>query len=181
MTNARGVTIHVGSVGFLHVSDVLVTFASGPIESVRVDDVLYTGQMVTLLTWLYEFASKRLRGARLRDEMPVAPGDEPRSDPKSGGGRTAPESEASSLAEETARRGAILRQTSLAAATPANRAGDAVSPRSQSAGGESGGGFVADQSGHAAFSAPDSGDFGRARSSPASRNTRSASEASRWL
>ena len=59
-TNARGVTIHVGSVGFLHVSDVLVTFASGPIESVRVDDVLYTGQMVTLLTWLYKFVSKRL-------------------------------------------------------------------------------------------------------------------------
>ena len=164
MTNARGVTIHVGSVGFLHVSDVLVTFASGPIESVRVDDVLYTGQMVTLLTWLYEFASKRLRGVRLRDGLPVATErDEPRSDPKSGGGRTAPESEASSRvseAEETARRGAVLRQTSLAAATPADRAGDA----GESAGGESGGGFGAasDQSGHAAFSAPESGDFSRA-------------------
>ena len=73
MTNARGVTIHVGSVGFLHVSDVLVTFASGPIESVRVDDVLYTGQMVTA-DGLYEFASKRLRGRGCGTKFPSAPG-----------------------------------------------------------------------------------------------------------
>ena len=168
MTNARGVTIHVGSVGFLHVSDLLVTFASGPIESVRVDDLLYTGQMVTLLTWLYEFVSKRLRGARLRDEMPVVPGDEPRSDAKRGGGETAPETESRSLAETTARRGAVLRQNSLAAATPANRAPDAVSPGSPSTRIASGDGFPADHGGHASMKSPeDSGERVRAKASPA--------------
>jgi hypothetical protein len=116
VTNARGVTIHVGSVGFLHVSDVLVTFASGPIESVRVDDVLYTGQMLTLLTWLYEFVSKRLKGARLRDGLPVARTETSRTDAKD-----APESQQSpsrdSEEKTKSRRAAILRQSSLAAAT----------------------------------------------------------------
>ena len=116
MTNARGVTIHVGSVGFLHVSDVLVTFASGPIESVRVDDVLYTGKMLTLLTWLYEFVSKRLKGARLRDGLPVARTETSRTDAKD-----APESQQSpsrdSEEKTKSRRAAILRQSSLAAAT----------------------------------------------------------------
>jgi hypothetical protein len=111
------VTIHVGSVGFLHVSDVLVTFASGPIESVRVDDVLYTGQMLTLLTWLYEFVSKRLKGARLRDGLPVARTETSRTDAKD-----APESQQSpreldSEEKTKSRRAAILRQSSLAAAT----------------------------------------------------------------
>ena len=116
MTNARGVTIHVGSVGFLHVSDVLVTFASGPIESVRVDDVLYTGKMLTLLTWLYEFVSKRLKGARLRDGLPVARTETSRTYAKD-----APESQQSpsrdSEEKTKSRRAAILRQSSLAAAT----------------------------------------------------------------
>ena len=48
----RGIGITVGAVGFLHVSDVLVTFERGAVASLEIDDVLYTGQIFTLFAWL---------------------------------------------------------------------------------------------------------------------------------
>ena len=65
----RGVDITVGAVGFLHVRDVVVRFHDGPIERVVVGDLLYTGQLLTLLAWLFEFVGKRARGVRLRDAI----------------------------------------------------------------------------------------------------------------
>ena len=61
--------ITVGAVGFLHVRDVVVRFHDGPVERVVVGDVLYTGQLLTLLAWLFEFVGKRARGVRLRDAI----------------------------------------------------------------------------------------------------------------
>ena len=61
--------ITVGAVGFLHVRDVVVGFHDGPVERVVVGDVLYTGQLLTLLAWLFEFVGKRARGVRLRDAI----------------------------------------------------------------------------------------------------------------
>ena len=65
----RGVDITVGAVGFLHVRDVVVRFHDGPVERVVVGDLLYTGQLLTLLAWLFEFVGKRARGVRLRDAI----------------------------------------------------------------------------------------------------------------
>ena len=61
--------ITVGAVGFLHVRDVVVRFHDGPVERVVVGDLLYTGQLLTLLAWLFEFVGKRARGVRLRDAI----------------------------------------------------------------------------------------------------------------
>jgi hypothetical protein len=39
----RGIDIRVGAVGLLQISDVRVTFVKGPVESIHVADILYTG------------------------------------------------------------------------------------------------------------------------------------------
>ena len=61
--------ITVGAVGFFHISDLRVEFLDGPIERVVVGDLLYTGRLLTLLAWLFEFVGKRARGVRLRDHI----------------------------------------------------------------------------------------------------------------
>ena len=65
-SNEKGVDITVGAVGFFHISDLRVEFLDGPIERVVVGDLLYTGRLLTLLAWLFEFVGKRARGVRLR-------------------------------------------------------------------------------------------------------------------
>jgi hypothetical protein len=68
-SNEKGVDITVGAVGFFHISDLRVEFLDGPIERVVVGDLLYTGRLLTLLAWLFEFVGKRARGVRLRDHI----------------------------------------------------------------------------------------------------------------
>ena len=68
-SNEKGVDITVGAVGFFHISDLRVEFLDGPIECVVVGDLLYTGRLLTLLAWLFEFVGKRARGVRLRDHI----------------------------------------------------------------------------------------------------------------
>ena len=67
--------ITVGAIGFLHVTDVALTFERGAVASVEVRDLLYTGRFATLLEWALEFARGRLRGLRLRERIRDA--DEP--------------------------------------------------------------------------------------------------------
>ncbi len=61
--------ITVGAIGFLHVTDVALTFERGAVASVEVRDLLYTGRFATLLEWALEFARGRLRGLRLRERI----------------------------------------------------------------------------------------------------------------
>ena len=48
--------------GFLHAGEIAVRFERGPIESVELGEVLYTGRLLTLLAWAVEFIAKRLQG-----------------------------------------------------------------------------------------------------------------------
>ena len=120
--------IEVGAVGFLHVSDVVVNFNAGPVETICVDDLLYTGHITTLGTWLYEFVTRRVRGGRLRESLPgmrhdarAHGGEETR-----GGSRRGGKSSTRDEQNETAssRRDSLIRENSVGLAFGAN-----VSPK----------------------------------------------------
>ena len=82
----QGVDIAVGAVNVLRVSDVRVAFERGPVASVSVSEVTYTGRVVTLFAWGTEFLGKRIQGVKLRDRLPAqAPGDDGDDGDRDGG------------------------------------------------------------------------------------------------